>query len=150
MPTDTFERRVLLGATPEATWTAVTDIQILVSWIPILSDVEEHRRLASYSAVLTDRIGLFSLSADLSIEVTDIAEGRSITLRAEGRDRLADSRIFIEGKLDIGVTDGGTELRIAGRYEVTGKVATFGGPMIRSRAKSIVNDFFTGVTDSLG
>jgi carbon monoxide dehydrogenase subunit G len=149
MPSERFERSMIVRADPVRTWTTITDVDQLVSWISILSDVDEHEPLCRYSAVLTDRVGMFSLRADLAIDVTALDEGRSISLQAEGRDRQVDSRIFVEGTMTLGLVDGGTLLEVGGRYEVTGRVATFGGPMIRSKADTIIEDFFGGLEAAL-
>jgi carbon monoxide dehydrogenase subunit G len=140
---------LIVNADPARTWETVTDVDRLVSWIDILTEVEEHERLGRYSAVLTDRVGMFSLRADLSISVTDLDEGRSISIQAEGRDRQVDSRIFIEGTLALEPREGGTALDVDGRYEVSGRVATFGGPIIRSKAQEIIDEFFAGLEAAL-
>lgn len=150
MPSETFKRQVSVGCGPERTWSTVTDIDLLVSWVPIVSEAVEHEPLRRYSALLVDRLGPFSLKADLSIDVTNLVEHESIAIRAEGHDRQVDSRILVEGTMLLKATDRGTELEVHGRYEVTGRVATFGGPMIRSKADKIIEDFFSGLTQSLG
>lgn len=150
MPSETFRREVTVDRGPELTWNAVTDINQLVSWVPILSQAVEHEPLRRYTAYLVDRLGPFSLKADLSIEVTEFVEEKSISIRAEGHDRQVDSRILVEGNMELRETSHGTALEVHGRYEVTGKVATFGGPMIRSKAEKIIEDFFLGLTETLG
>ena len=149
MPAEEFDRTLIVRADPARTWATVTDVDLLVSWIDILTEVEELERLGRYSAVLTDRVGMFSLRADLSITVTDLEEGRSISIQAEGRDRQVDSRIFIEGTLALEPKDGGTALDVGGRYEVSGRVATFGGAIIRSKAQAIIAEFFAGLEAAL-
>jgi carbon monoxide dehydrogenase subunit G len=149
MPSDTFRRQVTVGYGPEQTWNTVTKIDHLVSWVPILSEAVEHEPLKRYSALLVDRLGPFSLKADLAIDVTDVVEHESITIRAEGHDRQVDSRILVEGTMQLRAKDPGTELEVQGRYEVTGRVATFGGPMIRSKADKVIEDFFSGLTQAL-
>ncbi len=149
MPVDQFDRTLTVSADTARTWATVTDVDQLVSWIHILTEVEEHEPLGRYSAVLTDRVGMFSLRADLSITVTDIEEGRSISIQAEGRDRQVDSRIFVEGTMTLEPREGGTALDVGGRYEVSGRVATFGGPIIRSKAQAIIDEFFAGLEAAL-
>jgi carbon monoxide dehydrogenase subunit G len=149
VPADQFDRTLIVNADPARTWATVTDVDRLVSWIDILTEVEEHEHLGRYSAVLTDRVGMFSLRADLSIAVNDLDEGRSISIQAEGRDRQVDSRIFIEGTLALEPREGGTALDVDGRYEVSGRVATFGGPIIRSKAQEIIDEFFAGLEAAL-
>lgn len=149
MPSEQFQREVTVTSDAAETWTTVTDIDQLISWVPILSEVDEHDPLQRYSALLLDRVGPFSMRADLSIDVVDLRDGESITIRAEGHDRQVDSRILVEGTMKLATAPGGTSITVTGHYEVTGRVANFGGPMIRSKAQSVIDDFFTGLTGTL-
>jgi carbon monoxide dehydrogenase subunit G len=150
MPADTFARRVDLSADADTCWVAITDIGKLMQWISIVNDAQEVEHLSRYTAMLTDRVGPFSLKAQLEIVVTEVEEGKLIALRAEGRDRQVDSRISVEGHLALTPRETGCRLEVEGRYEVTGKVATFGSAMIRSKANTIIGNFFAGIESELG
>jgi carbon monoxide dehydrogenase subunit G len=149
LPSETFERTTTVSADPGRCWATITDLNRLVGWIAILSNAKEIDPLARYTAVLADRMGMFALQADLAIEVVALEPGRSISLVAEGEDRKVASRLFVEGSLDLEPLDEGTQLRVTGRYEVTGRVATFGGPMIRAKANGILDDFLAGMARDL-
>ena len=149
MPAEDFEHQAVVAAGRDRCWDALTDVERLVGWVPILSDAVELAPLERYSAVLTDKLGPFSLRADLTIDITEIEPGRHIGLVAEGRDRQLDSRIYVMGHLELESVGSGTAVHVQGRYEVTGRVATFGAPMIRMKAGKIIGAFFAGLTDAL-
>ena len=96
-------------------------------------------------------MGPFRMRADLDIQVGDVVEGRSISLRAEGEDRQVASRIAVDATLSIDGEGGGTGSKVAvqGTYEVTGRIATLGASMIRSKARKLLDEFFSAAEREL-
>lgn len=142
MPSVDFSRRVTVSTSLETAWTTVTDVNRVAGWLTVVGSVAEVEHLSRYSAVLADRLGPFKLSADLDVVVTDMDEMRSIALRADGEDRQVASRIKIEAELSISPVTEGCEIGVAGRYEVTGRVASLGSSMIRAKGEKILDEFF--------
>lgn len=149
MPTVEFARKLSVPAPPRDVWEAVTDVERLASWITVVGNVEEISRLDTYSATLADRLGPFRLSADLDIRVVEVEEGSSIRFVADGEDRQVASRIKIDGALSLTSAEATTVLDVSGEYEVTGRVATLGAPMIRSKGEKILDQFADAVTRGL-
>ena len=107
--------------------------------------------MKSYTAVLEDKVGPFSLRADLSVSVEVAAEGRAIRVEASGRDRAVNSKIDIEGTLTLsGQPSGGTELAVRGSYQVTGRVATMGAGIVRKKGDMAIEQFLEGARQALG
>lgn len=142
MPSVDFSRRVTAPASPETAWTTVTDVDRVAGWVTVVGSVREIQHLARYSAVLADRLGPFTLSADLDVVVTDLEEMCSIAFLADGEDRQVASRIKIEAELSISPVSEGCEIGVAGRYEVTGRVANLGSSIIRAKGEKILDEFF--------
>lgn len=149
MPSEEFRRELVVGADPTRCWATLTDVPRLVEWISLLSDAEEQDPLRRYRAVLTDRLGPFSLRAELAIDVDELVMDRSLHLRAEGEDRHVASRIVVDGRLELVPAETGTRIRVDGRYEVTGRVASLGSAMIRKNANRIVEEFFDNAARDL-
>lgn len=150
MPTVDFNRTVRVGTPPETAWAAVTDVDRVAGWVSVVGDVSELDRLARYTAVLSDRLGPFRLSADLAVEVTELREGSFIRFVADGEDRQVSSRIQIDASLELVDARPGTDVVVNGRYEVTGRVATMGASMIRSKGDTILDQFFAALSEELG
>lgn len=150
MPASSFEERLVLAAEPKRSWDVLVDVPTLVGWVSIVSDAVEHAPLERYTAVLTDRVGPFTLHADLDIDVDQVEVGRHIRIRARGEDRQVASRIAVEGELALTPRDGGTLLAVRGSYEVSGRVAGMGGGMIRKKADTIVREFLEHAAAELG
>lgn len=152
MPREAFSRSVSLGVASSQAWRTITDVPTLVGWVSLLHGAETVSELERYTAVLRDKIGMFSLKADLDIRVLDFAQPRHLTVRAEGEDRQVRSRIVVEARveLDDEPQGGGSILRVEGRYEVSGRVATLGAGAIRAKASHILDEFFDNVKRALG
>lgn len=143
MARESFERTLDVAASPEHTWTTITDVDRVASWVSVVGSVETLEDLARYTAVLADRLGPFALKADLDVAVTDLDMGRSISFRAEGEDRQVASRIQVEATMDLTPSDrGGTAVSVAGHYEIGGRVAALGASTVRSKAAKILDEFF--------
>jgi carbon monoxide dehydrogenase subunit G len=145
-----FDRELTVGAGAATAWAVLTDVERLTRWVGIVHDVVELSRLEKYTAVLLDKIGPFKLRADLDITANVLIDGREIEIRASGRDRALDSRIAVQAKLaltDLG--EGPTSVRATGTYQVTGRVASMGGGVIRKKADRILEDFFGNAAKEL-
>lgn len=149
MAREEFTRELAVGASPSEAWQVMTDIPRLVRWISVLEDAEELEHLSRYRALLMDRLGMFSLRADLDIEVTDHAEPSWLRARAAGEDRQMGSRIAVELELNLRDVDGGTVLTVDGVYDVTGRVATLGSSTIRRKADKLIEEFFANLSAEL-
>ena len=150
MAREDFQRELTLAAPPEELWSTITDVPKLVGWISSVEDAKEIEPLQRYSAVLMDRMGMFSLRADLDIRVVDYDEPTHVQATAEGEDRQMGSRITVEVDLRMSSQGDGTTLAVAGTYEVTGRVATLGGSTIRRKADKILEEFFGNLERELG
>jgi carbon monoxide dehydrogenase subunit G len=147
----TFSRDLDVKSDPSTSWTVLTDVPRLVTWISIVDDARELEPLERYTAVLMDRIGPFKLRADLDIAVSEVAPGRHIRVRANGEDRQVSSRIGVDATLTLSEQpDGHTRVSATGSYEVVGRVATLGAGMIKQKASKLLDEFFAKAGDELG
>jgi uncharacterized protein len=143
MPSVPFQRTIVVAAEQQSVWQTLTDVQRVAGWVTVVGEVTEIAHLETYETVLADRLGPFKLAADLVARVTELDEPSSITVSADGEDRQVSSRIKIDVTLALTAEPGGTSIAVNGQYEVTGKVATLGASMIRSKGDKILDEFFT-------
>lgn len=142
MARESLSQDVLVAASAEEIWPRLIDVTTVASWLPILHAVTERAPLRHYDAVLQDKVGPFSLKADLAIEVVEVVERRRIAVRATGEDRQVRSRIVIDAAVElVPVDDSSTQVTATGTYEITGKVATLGAGTIRTKARKLVDEF---------
>lgn len=143
MPTSSFSKDLAVTTDPDQCWQTLTDMPRLVSWVSLVDDAKELEPLKRYTAVLTDRLGPFSLRAELDINVTEVHVARHIRVQAAGEDRQVSSRIRVDARMSLDpLEDGRTQVSVSGTYEVVGRVATLGAGMIRKKADGVLREFF--------
>lgn len=151
MAKEAFARTISLTVVPSVAWATITDVPTLVSWVSVLRDATVTTELESYRAMLEDRLGMFSLKADLDINVVEHQAPDWIVVHAEGEDRQVGSRIVVDARVELQQNQpGSTLLEVTGMYEVTGKVATLGAGMIRKKASKVLDEFFGSVERAMG
>lgn len=139
-----------MSARPPEAWATITDVGRVASWLSIVRDVHEVEPMRRYTAVLEDRVGPFALRADLAIEVTADEAARQLGVRASGEDRQVASRISATVDLTVMEDRGGSVVRAAGRYEITGRIATLGAGAIRKKGDKVLEELFANIARELG
>jgi carbon monoxide dehydrogenase subunit G len=145
-----IERTVRLSASPEDVWRTLLDFQRVASWLAVVRDVREVEPLARYTTVLADRVGPFARRADLAVDVDADAAARRLRVGGSGEDRQIASRISATLDVSVAPAAHGSDLRVKGRYEITGRIATLGAGAIRKKGDKVLEDFFGNATRELG
>ena len=153
---EAVDREFVVGATRDEVWPRLLDVQAVASWLPIMHSVTEVSTGpsgidgSSFQAAFEDKVGPFSLRADLHIEVAGVRDGEEVAIRARGEDRQIRSRIMIDAACVLSDDGPGqTRVRLSGSYEITGRVATLGAGIIRSKAAKLIDTFCTNATHGL-
>jgi carbon monoxide dehydrogenase subunit G len=150
MASEQFARDLTVSSDPGRCWAVLTDVTQVASWVTVVHDVTEVERLATYTAVLQDKLGPFKLKALLDIRVEVLEEGRRIRMRATGKDVQINSQISVDATLSLSpADDGGTVVATEGSYQVVGRVATMGAGVIRKKADKILEEFFSNAAAEL-
>lgn len=153
---EAVDREFVVAAARDEVWPRLLDVQAVASWLPIMHSVTEVSSGSSgidgssFRAAFEDKVGPFSLRADLRIEVAGVSEPEEVAIRARGEDRQIRSRIMIDAACRL--SDAGpkqTRVRLIGSYEITGRVATLGAGLIRSKANKLIDTFCTNATTDL-
>ena len=144
-----FAKTIRLDASPDAVWAAVRDVHRVASWLSIVREVRDVDPPRRFAALLEDRLGPFAMRADLDLTV-ETREPRGLHVSAGGEDRQVASRISATIDLAIEPEGAGTSLKVTGKYEVTGKVATLGAGAIRKKGDRILDEFFDNAAKDLG
>jgi carbon monoxide dehydrogenase subunit G len=144
-----FDRTIELATAPEAVWDALLDVRRVASWVSIVRDVRDVEPPRRYTALLEDRLGPFAMRADLDVTV-ETGSDRTMRVAAAGEDRQVASRIAATIDLALQPRGDGTVLTVAGRYEITGRIATLGAGAIRKKGEKILEEFFLSCGRELG
>src|SRR5688500_19840933 len=89
------------------------------------------------------------MRADLDL-IVERSDDRQMHVTASGEDRQVASRISATIELAVQPDGAGTSLGVAGKYEVTGKVATLGSGAIRKKGDKILQEFCENAAKELG
>ena len=153
---EAVEREFVVEADRADVWPRLLDVETVASWLPIMHSVTEVSAGgssidgSSFQAAFEDRVGPFSLRADLRIEVAGVREPEEVSIRARGEDRQIRSRIMIDAAAHLAdAGPGQTRVRLSGAYEITGRVATLGAGVIRSKANKLIDTFCTNAAADL-
>ena len=153
---EAVDREFVVEAARGEVWPRLLDVQAVASWLPIMHSVTEVSSGASgidgasFQAAFEDKVGPFSLRADLRIEVAGVQEPEEVTIRARGEDRQIRSRILIDATCSLAdEPPDRTRVRLRGTYEITGRVATLGAGVIRSKANKLIDTFCTNAASGL-
>ena len=153
---EAVDREFVVEAARDEVWPRLLDVQAVASWLPIMGSVTEVAPGlsgidgSSFQAAFEDKVGPFSLRADLRIDVAGVREREEVSIRARGEDRQIRSRILIDAVCSL--ADEGpdrTRVRLSGAYEITGRVATLGAGVIRSKAAKLIDTFCNNATTAL-
>lgn len=145
-----FTKTIRLSASPATVWDAMNDVRRVASWLSIVRDVKDVDPPRRYSALLEDRLGPFSMKADLALGVDADADRQRMHVEAAGEDRQVASRISATIDIALEPQDAGTGVTVTGRYEITGRIATLGSGPIRKKGDKLLEEFFTNLGRELG
>lgn len=143
-------RTVRVSAPPDRAWSVLLDFPQVASWLAVVRDLREVEPMRRYTTVLEDRVGPFAMRADLAIQVAADEAARRLTVSGAGEDRQVASRISAALELAVAPADGGSDVVVRGRYEITGRIATLGAGAIRKKGEKVLDDFFANLTRELG
>ena len=153
---EALEREFVVEAPRGEVWPRLLDVEKVAAWLPIMHSVTEVSSGrsgidgSSFQAAFEDRVGPFSLRADLRIEVAGVRESEEVSIRARGEDRQIRSRIMIDAAAHLAdAGPGQTRVRLSGTYEITGRVATLGAGIIRSKANKLIETFCANAAHGL-
>jgi carbon monoxide dehydrogenase subunit G len=150
MPSAEFSQSLQVRSSLEDCWNVITDAQQVAGWVSVVNTVVEVEPLETYTAVLEDSFGPFKLHADIKVQVTELVDRKSIRFEGNGQDRTVGTTIGVDARMELEPSESGTVIRVEGKYQVLGSVATMGGSTIRKKADTIIEEFFAAVDKALG
>jgi uncharacterized protein len=130
-------RTVEVRTAPPAVWALIRDVPSLAACIPNVSELRVIEPPGRYAATVSDRLGPFTLSVQVEIEVQEVEPGRQIVARMSGADRRGQARVKGELIGTVEPTDRGSRLSLSMKLEVLGKLAALGSAPMRRRADDL-------------
>lgn len=150
MPGNVHQLEATFGQPRQRCWEVLTTVDTLATWVGIVHSVEEIEHLASYRAVLQDRVGPVRLKAPLAVTVEVTVPAAKAKIHASGKDPQVNSTITVDADMTLAdLPEGGTRMDLTASYSVTGKVAAMGRGIIQKKADKIIAEFLANAQKEL-
>lgn len=129
-----------IKAAPDVVWAAILDPEVLKECIPGCESLTGSPD-QGFEAVVVQKVGPVKARFTGLVQLSDIVEGRSLTISGEGKGGPAG---FAKGgaKVSFEPNGEGTSLHYDVSAAVGGKLAQLGSRLIDGFAKKMADDFF--------
>jgi len=133
---------VSIKATPEKTFTALSDPQFMISTIPDLQSSKiidkEH-----FEAKIKVGISVVRGTVDMRFELQEKRGGNHAKLVGEGSG--AGSRMHIESSLDLSPEGDGTKMTWSADADLSGLMAGIGSQILKGQSEKQVSQIFSNI-----
>ena len=138
----TIDKTASLGVSADAAWEFLRDPVRVAACLPnVRSFAPVPDADSRYATTLVERIGPFSVSVGLRIDVTEDAEAREMRADVSGEDRGGQARVRGTVRASIAADGDGSRLEVASDVEVLGRLASLGAVPIRRRGDQVFDEF---------
>ncbi len=145
-----LEKEIEVPSAPETVWAFLSDIERLAHCLPGCRDVRALVPHERYEAVISERVGPFSVRIPLDIQVTEADEPcRRLKAEAAGRDEVMGTSLRVTLDLRVEVAGAGSRVIIVSDASLSGRLTALGDGFIRQRADGIVTKFAQAVQREL-
>jgi uncharacterized protein len=134
-------RGIDVRVAPPVAWTLICDVSALAACAPNVSELRALEPEGRYTALVSDRLGPFTLSVPVEIEIREAEVEHRIVARLAGADRRGQARVRGDLVGTVEPTSGGTRVTLSMKLEVLGKLATIGATPMRRRADDLFSTF---------
>jgi uncharacterized protein len=147
-----LEQSFDVAAPLERVWNALIDVEQVAPCLPGAA-VTGRNEDGTYNGTFTIKIGPTTASYAGKLEMEDIDEaGHRATMQANGTDKRGQGgakATIVSWLSEAG--GGGTRVRVATDYQITGRLARFGrGGMIEDISERLLREFAARLQESLG
>ena len=132
-----------------AAWGLIGSVPRLAACIPGIGDVEEIEPATRYRAVVTDKLGPFTLRLPVQFTIDTRQEPSRLVAAIAGDDGRGQARVSGRVEAALAESGQGTILRVQARIDVLGKMAALGATPMRRRADAIFDEFMRRVAAEL-
>jgi carbon monoxide dehydrogenase subunit G len=136
-----------LNATPSMVWQMLMDPEMLAKVVPGISKLDKLSD-NSFKSILNIKIGPVSGSFAGNLQLEDIVEQTSFTLKAQQNSKIGNANADIKINLAPVQVDS-TEVAFDGDVKLSGLLATMGQRVIGGVANTLTKQFFTNLEKEL-
>ncbi|MEO5999240.1 MAG: carbon monoxide dehydrogenase subunit G [Chitinophagaceae bacterium] len=137
----------ILNAVPATVWEMLMDPDLLAKIVPGISSLEKLSE-NSFKSILHIKIGPVSGSFSGSLQLVDIVEQKSFTLKAQQNSKIGNASTEVAINL-APVNDNQSEVNFDGIVKLSGMLATMGQRVIGGVANTLTKQFFDNLEKEL-
>lgn len=151
---DLLRDRVVINAPPEAIWALIEDPSALARVLPGAESISATGP-DTFHGVLAARVQFLTLRADVDASYHDADPPRHLRLELTGRPRGLAGSFTVSIPFDLAPAaqePGGavaTEIRYAVELQVTGRLTSFGAPLLRDTFRRQISQLVSNVDREL-
>jgi carbon monoxide dehydrogenase subunit G len=131
----------LIPASPEITWRALLDTEVLKACIPGCEEMTQVSD-SEYAVGMRAKIGPVSAKFKGKLTLSEVNPARSCTMLFEGQGGVA-GHAKGQASVDLASEGDGTRLSYTAKAMVGGKMAQLGARLIDGVARKLSEDFFS-------
>lgn len=144
-----FEKEIVVARSPDAVWQFLWDVERVARCLPGCREARAIVPHERYAAVVGERIGPFSVTFPLEIQILEVEEGRRLRAQAAGRDSAMGSSLRATLDLTVDPRGDGSVLQVVSDAAVLGRLGTLGQGMIQRKADQIMEQFAAAIREAL-
>ncbi|MCW3110252.1 MAG: carbon monoxide dehydrogenase subunit, partial [Segetibacter sp.] len=133
----------IITATPSRVWKMLMDPDVLAKVVPGISKLEKLSD-NSFKSTLSIKIGPVSGSFSGHLQLEDIVEEKSFTIKAQQNSKIGNANADV--KIKLASADGvQTDVTFDGEVKISGMLATMGQRVIGGVANTLTKQFFNNL-----
>ncbi len=137
----------ILPSTPSRLWQLLLDPDVLAKLVPGVSKLEKISD-NSFKSILSIKIGPISGSFTGNMQLEDIVQEKSFTLKAQQNSKIGNANAAVKISLTP-IDEKQTEVRFDGDAKLSGMLATMGQRVISGVANTLTKQFFSNLVKEL-
>jgi carbon monoxide dehydrogenase subunit G len=130
-------------------WALVRDPERVAACLPNVREFAPAGTPGRYATVLVERLGPFSVTVALTVDVDEDAAARRMVARVAGEDRGGQARVRGEVTAAVRAEGDASVLDVASHVEVLGRLAALGAVPIRRRGDQVFDQFVRNLVSVL-
>jgi len=129
-----------VNASTSTVWLMLMDPDVLAKVVPGISELQ---KIAdnSFKSILNIKIGPVSGSFAGNLQLEDMVEQKSFTLKAQQNSKIGNANAVVKINL-AAITNAETEVKFDGDVKISGMLATMGQRLLGGVANTLTKQFF--------
>jgi len=130
----------IVNASASTVWLMLMDPDVLAKVVPGISELQKISD-NSFKSILNIKIGPVSSSFAGSLQLEDMVEQKSFTLKAQQNSKIGHANAVVKINLTA-MTNAETEVKFDGDVKISGMLATMGQRLLGGVANTLTKQFF--------